>query len=163
MEMRVLQRFPCAPRRYWDATRGEAFEARIRDAAEVDVEPIAREIRGEGRVWERYRVVHRQPMTLVAQKAFGASHLAYEQEVESDDDAMTTQWKVSPAFLADRVRCSGTSEVRSHPGGCERLILGDVRVDLPFVGSVIERQIVDQMTRSYAKAEPVIRRFLEEA
>ena len=163
MEMRVLQRFPCPPRRYWDATRGEAFEARIRDAAEVDVEPVAREVRGEGRLWERYRVIHRQPMTLVAQKAFGGTHLSYEQEVESDDESMTTKWKVTPSFLADRVRCSGTSEVRPHPEGCERLISGEVRVDLPLVGTVIERQIVDQMVRSYAKAEPVIRRFLESA
>jgi hypothetical protein len=159
MEFSVIQAFPCTPQVYWAATRGAEFDAAIAKEAEVTAEPIESRSEG-GHTFDTIRVTHVTPMTLVAQKAFGATHLKYVQEIESIDREFATKWKIVPAFFAERVRCHGVSKVRPTKEGCERSIKGVVEVDVPLVGRLIERQIGEQIQRSYTRAEPVIRRFV---
>lgn len=160
MEFTVTQRFACSPAHYWDKTRGEVFDAAVAKEAEVTASTV--ESRRDGqRLFEKVAIKHITPMTTVAQKAFGKTHLEYVQEVESDDERYTTRWTIVPSFFADRVACTGDSLVREVPGGCERVIRGKIEVRLPLIGGTIEKQIGEQIQRSYARAEPVIRRFVE--
>ncbi|MBM4367693.1 MAG: DUF2505 family protein [Deltaproteobacteria bacterium] len=160
MDFTVTQRFACSPAHYWSKTRGAEFDAAVAQEAEVTAQNV--EARRDGdRLFERVAIKHITPMTPVAQKAFGKTHLEYTQEIETDDASFSTRWKIVPAFFSDRVVCKGDSVVRGTPQGCERVIRGSIEVRIPLVGGVIERQIGDQIQRSYSRAEPVIRRFVE--
>ncbi|MBM4392452.1 MAG: DUF2505 family protein [Deltaproteobacteria bacterium] len=160
MDFTVTQRFACSPEHYWSKTRGAEFDAAVAQVAEVTAHNV--ETRRDGdRLFERVVIKHLTPMTPVAQKAFGKTHLEYTQEIETDDARFSTRWKILPAFFGDRVVCKGDSVVRATPQGCERVIRGSIDVRILLVGGVIERQIGDQIQRSYSRAEPVIRRFVE--
>lgn len=160
MDFSVTQRFRCSPETYWAKTRGPEFDAAIATAAQVKAEPL--ETRDQGAtIFERILVTHIEPMTAVAQKAFGASHLKYTQEIETTNHSFSTKWKIIPSFFTERVTCKGDSVVRATPEGCERIIKGSIEVRVMLVGGVIEKQIADQIARSYTAAEPLIRKFVE--
>lgn len=159
MQIHLAQRFPCTPQRYWEVTRGAAFEDAIRGEANVDFDIEIREDRGSV-TFERVRVSPRREMTMIAQKALGMKRLVYVQETESDNASFTTVWRVLPAVMRDRVRCEGTARVLATAGGCERIIDGEIVVSIPLVGGTIEAQIIATIQRSYEQAAEVILRFL---
>ncbi len=159
MRIHLAQRFPCTPQRYWEVTRGAAFEDAIRAEANVDFEVETREERGSV-TFERVRVSPRREMTAIAQRALGMKRLVYAQETEADNATLTTVWRVFPAVMAERVRCAGTARVVAVDGGCERTIEGEIAVAIPLVGGLIESQIISTLQRAYEQAADVILRFL---
>lgn len=159
MEIRIAHRFPCSPREYWDVTRAPGVEDEMRREADVDHEVLERRAQG-AKTLERVRVTPRKELPAVMQKALGAPRFSYVQEVELDDDAMGSRWKVLPDVLADKVKCAGTSRVVATPDGCERIIEGEIKVAIPFVGGTIEKHIVDNIGKSYDRAADVVRRHL---
>lgn len=161
MELRLSHRFPCSPSAYWDSTREPAFEAQVRDEAEVDYELLESKEAGS-QTFTRARVSPRKELPLLAQKAMGQKRLSYVQEVDADSEKFTTRWKVVADFMSDKVRCQGTSRVIATPDGCERIIEGHIEVGVPLIGGQIEKQIVGEISRSYERAAEVLRRFIAE-
>jgi hypothetical protein len=156
MRIHVAHRFSVTPRAYWEATRNPALEARMTEAGEVDFHSL--EHRVEGSVThDRIRVVPRKELPAVAQKALGTPRFTYVQIVDSDDDAMTTCWKVVTDVLSEKVTCAGTSRVVPAPEGCERVIEGEIKVAIPLVGGAIEKVVLEQLAKSYDRAADVIR------
>ncbi len=159
MQIRISHRFPVSPRAYWDGTRDPAVDEKIAAAGEVDVQVLERTRQGS-KTLERMRVSPRKELPAVAQRALGATRFSYVQEVEGDDDRMSTTWKVLSDLLPDKVQCSGTSRVVDAPGGCERIIEGEIKVAVPLVGGAIEKVVLEQLEKSYERAAEVIRRHL---
>lgn len=159
MELRLAHRFPCDPATYWEATRDPAFEQKVRDEAEVDYAPLTEQVNGD-RTFTRARVSPRKELPPLVQKALGQARLSYVQEIDADNAAYTTRWKVVSDFLTDKISCGGTSRVVAAAGGCERIIEGQITVSLPIVGGTIEKQIVGEISRSYERAADVLRRYL---
>jgi hypothetical protein len=116
-----------------------------------------------GVAFTRTRVSPRKELPLLAQKALGAARFTYVQENETNDGTMTTTWRVIPDVLSDKVKCSGVSRVVDVPGGCERIIEGELTVSIPFVGGTIEKHVMEQLERSYARGADVAREFLARA
>jgi hypothetical protein len=159
MQIRISHRFPVSPRAYWEGTRDPALDARIAEAGETDVTLLDRRREGSRQI-ERMRVSPRKELPGIAQGALGVKRFTYVQVVESDDDTMTTTWKVLPEVLSDKVVCGGTSRVIPAPEGCERIIEGEIKVSIAFVGGSIERTVVEQLQKSYERAAEVVRRHL---
>jgi len=159
MEIRFSHSFACTPRAYWDLAWDPELEREIRSAAEVDFTVLEERVEGS-RAFSRTRVAPRRELPVVAQKALGQTRLSYVQEIDQDNAAMTTSWRVLSELLPDKVRCQGTSRVVPAPPGCERVIEGNIEVAIPFVGGAIERVILSEIERSYERAAEVIRRRL---
>jgi hypothetical protein len=159
MKLRIAHRFSCSARDYWNATRGPDFEAALSAGSEVDIEPLGVEERGGRRV-ERARVKPRRELPAVAAKAVGASRLSWVQETEFDDAALATRWSVTPDVLPGKVRCEGSSRVVDVPGGCERVIEGEIAVSIPFIGGTVEKHVMEQLEGSYDRAAELTRAFL---
>lgn len=160
MQIRIAHTFPCTPSEYWDATRAPGVDDEVRREAEVDITELSREDRGGGRTFERTRVSPRKELPAIAQKALGAPKFTYVQEIESDPASLSTTWKVLPDVLPGKVQCSGRSRVVPHAAGCERIIEGEIKVNLPLVGGTVEKHVLDAIMRSYDRAADVIRRHL---
>lgn len=159
MRIHVAHRFPVAPRAYWDATRDPALTARMSDAGDVDMTVLEQRVEA-GRSHERVRVTPRKELPAVAQRALGTARFTYVQTVDSDDDGMSTTWKVVTDVLSEKVSCNGTSRVVPAPGGCERVIEGEIKVAIPLVGGAIEKVVLDQLEKSYDRAADVLRDWL---
>lgn len=162
MQIRISHHFPVSPRAYWDGTRAPELDEKIAAAGDIDVVVIERR-RDGARTYDELRVSPRKELPVLAQRALGTSRLSYVQVVEGDDDTMTTTWKVVMDVLSDKVRCAGTSRVIPAPDGCERIIEGEIKVAILFVGGAIERVVLDQLERSYERASEVIRLHLSGA
>lgn len=159
MQFRISHRFPVSPRAYWDGTRDPELDQRMAEAGEIDVQVLERRRDGP-RTHERLRVSPRKELPGVAQRALGTARFSYVQVVDSDDDRMGTTWQVLPDVLPDKVTCRGTSRVIDAPGGCERIIDGEIKVAIPLVGGSIEKVVLEQLEKSYERAAEVIRRHL---
>jgi hypothetical protein len=159
MQFRISHRFPVSPRAYWDGTRDPDLDQRMADAGEIDVQVLERRRDGP-RLLERLRVSPRKELPGLAQRALGTARFTYVQVVESDDDRMGTTWQVLPDVLPDKVTCRGTARVVDAPGGCERIIDGEITVAVPLVGGSIEKVVLEQLEKSYDRAAEVIRRHL---
>ncbi|MFZ5482375.1 MAG: DUF2505 family protein [Myxococcota bacterium] len=159
MEIRISHRFPCTAREYWETTRGQAFEDDIRRETETDVTVLERTETGDV-LRERVRISPRKELPAVMQKALGAPRLSYVQEMVSDTARLTIQWNIVMDVMPDKVRCSGTTRFVELPGGCERVIEGEIRVLVPLVGGTMEKHVLDGIVKSYERAAEVARRHI---
>lgn len=159
MDIRITHTFPCTPAAYWEVTSRPQVDAEMRAAGDADFETLSERAEGD-RQHSRRRVTARSELPLVVRRALGRDRLSYVQEVETDNAAFSTTWKVIPDVLADRVRCSGTTRVVPTPAGCERRIEGVIEVGVPLVGGTIEKFIVTELERSWNRAAEVVRRHL---
>ena len=92
----------------------------------------------------------------------GAPRLAYEYIEEIDEATMSVKWRVKPERHADKVDASGTYRFVDGPGGCERILGGDVNVRVPLVGGRIESIVSDELKAGYDKAHTFAVRWLAE-
>lgn len=159
MNIRIAHPFPCTPREYWELTRRPEFEAEVSREADVDIEVVERRQEGPLLI-ERLRLSPRRELPALAQRALGAARFAYMQESTANNDDFTTQWNVVPELLAGKIRCSGTARVVPAPGGCERVIEGEIRVSLPLIGGTVEKHVLDLITKSYDRAAELVRKML---
>jgi len=162
MQIRISHHFPVSPRVYWDGTREPELDEKIAAASEIDVVVIERRRDGP-RTYDELRVSPRKELPALAQRALGTSRFSYVQIVEADDDTMATTWRVLSDVIPDKVRCEGTSRVVPAPDGCERIIEGEIKVSIPFVGGAIEKVVLEQLERSYERSYEVIRLHLSGA
>jgi hypothetical protein len=159
MQIRIAHHFAVSPRAYWDGTRAPELDEKIAEAGEIDVTVLER--RRDGPLThDRLRVSPRAELPALAQRALGSKRFSYVQVVDSDDDTMTTRWKVLADVLPDKVQCEGTSRIVPTADGCERIIEGEIRVAIPLVGGSIERAVLESLEKSYERAADVIRRHL---
>lgn len=159
MEIRISHIFPCPPKTYWETAWNPEFERELRAEAEIDYTVLEERSEG-GRTFTRTRIAPRRELPLIAQKALGQPRFSYVQEVDADDTALATRWRVLSDIFPEKVKCGGTSRVVATAAGCERIIEGSIEVAIPFVGGAVERQIVTEIERSYERAAEVIRRHL---
>lgn len=159
MEIRIAHAFPCTPQEYWEVTRLPTIEEEIRREAEVGMDTLER-VERAGRLFERTRISPVRELPVVAQKVLGTARFTYVQEVETDPATYSTTWRVVPDILPGKVTCSGRSRVVATPAGCERIIEGDIKVGIPFVGGTAEKHVVELILKSYDRAADVIRRHL---
>jgi hypothetical protein len=159
MELRTRHRFSCPPQIYWELTRSTDFLDEARREAQVDVEVLERRDSGTTH-YERVKVSPREELPAIAQKALGTARLTYIQETTEDSATLTGTWKVTPVVMANKVTCAGTLQVAPAPGGCERIIEGEIKVAIPLVGGAIERHVSELVAQSYDRAADVVRRHL---
>ena len=163
MQIRISHHFPVAPRAYWEGTRGQDFDDKLAAASDIDVTVLERR-RDGARTHDELRVSPKKELPALAQRALGSARFSYVQIVDSDDDTMTTSWKVLTDVIPDKVTCSGTSRViPTADGGCERIIEGEIRVSVPLAGGTIEKIVLEQLEKSYERAAEFIRRHLQGA
>lgn len=158
MEIRIVQRFPCTPKRLIEILRDPGFERESREVAAIDVTPLQNQEQG-GVLTERLRVTSRKELPSLLRSAVGADRLSYDQELITDTATLVTRWRILPLFQADKVTCSGTSRIVAAADGCERHITGELKVNVAFIGGRIEQGIVTELEEGYRKAAEVITRW----
>ena len=160
MEIRFVQRFPCTPQKLLSILRNPDYERESRAVADVDV-AVLRSEEKEGVLTEFLRISSRKELSSFMKTAIGADRMRYEQELVTDTAAMVTRWKILPLFHTDKVTCSGTSRITATADGCERLIQGELKISVPFIGGKIEQGVISELEAGYIRAGEVITRWAQ--
>jgi hypothetical protein len=87
-----------------------------------------------------------------AGQAFGTSRASFIEELDYDTHGHRGTWKTIPNVWADRVRNSGSLELADEGGGTRRTVRGEVRVSLFGFGGLVERAIVNEIEKNYARS-----------
>lgn len=159
MKLSIRHTFPCTPDEFWAAFWDPAYDEALSKGTAVRRELLEDRTDGNLRV-QRFRFVPERTLPGPIAKLAGTDKLTYEQENRYDLAGRSCTWKVVPAVLTEKVTAEGVMAVRAAPEGCERVVEGAIDVRVPFVGSTIEKTIVESIESGYEQAAQVTREFL---
>ena len=152
MKLDVTHTFPCPARYLWDLTNDPEFVAGSDARARVEKTVLEERTEPDGRRFQRLRFTSQVPLTPVAAKLLGASHLTYEQLQWIRDDEMRLDWEVLPPIAGRRFKAVGEYRIVPHGDDgeqCRRIVSGNIEVGVPMVGKRIEEAVVSEIRRSY--------------
>ena len=159
MKLYVRHAFDCTPETFWKMYWDDAFDEMLRRDATVERELVWE--RSEGTVSaRRLRFTPDKELPRPVAKLIGAQKLIYEQENRFDASQGTMTWEVIPTFLPGKFSASGTFHVRPTPAGCERIVDGNIGVNVRFIGGQIEKAVVAEILESYEKTTVTCREWL---
>lgn len=160
MKFELRHAFDCTPERLWEITDSDAFEARLAEATNATRELVERSETG-GETYVRRRIAVKRDLPAAMVKVLGTDGIAYDQETRRKAGSNVLRWSIKPMVLQGRFSGEGETEVRPTPGGCERIIRGELVIRVPLVGGQMEKKLVDDVQASYTRAAELIRELLK--
>jgi len=159
VKLYVRHTFDCTPETFWKMYWDDAFDEMLqRDST------VARELvweRSEGTVSaRRLRFTPDKELPRPVAKLIGSDKLIYEQENRFDAADGTLKWEVIPTFLPGKFSACGVFLVRPTASGCERIVDGNIDVNVRFIGGQIEKAVVAEIVDSYEKTTATCREWL---
>jgi len=99
----------------------------------------------------------------IAQKILRPEMLTFVEESVWDDDDTTFRTKIIPHYLKDKLSCNTTSQwSAAGDGKARRRFGGELVLNIPIVGPVAEKTIVDYLKKNNDKNAVIVRKFLQE-
>ena len=87
-----------------------------------------------------------------ADHAFGKSRASFVEELDYDVRARRGEWRTIPNQFKERVKNTGTIELVPEGDGTRRIVRGEVKVSLFGFGGRVERIVVREIEKSYARS-----------
>ena len=153
--------FPHPTAEVWSVFGSPAFVERLREVTQITQTVVDRREEGDV-VIERVRNVSAKDLPGMVAKALGSRTLTYDQENRLDAKAHKVEWKVHLPVMSDKIDIRGVTTNVATATGCVRTVDGVCNVNIPFVGGRIEKAIVAEFTKSYARAADLARQLLRE-
>jgi hypothetical protein len=85
----------------------------------------------------------------------------FVEELEYQVGQFRGQWRTIPSTMPDKVRTTGSIEFAAAGDGTTRIVRGEVRVAIFAIGRIVERFIVAEIEKSYARAARFTADWLE--
>lgn len=163
MEFEIRHLFGCEAATLWAILGDPAYQRQANDRAGIDTELLEDRPAGPGQRLVRVRVVPRQTLPPAMARAVGTDRLTYVQEQRWRADTQLIQWSLHFDRLADRVRCRGQLAILPRAQGqCERLIRGELVVNVPLVGGMMEQKAIEGVRRSYDNTARVLEDWIRQ-
>ncbi len=146
--------------RYLETYYSEEFNRAAMKLANLrDRQLVSREVLEDGRIRRRSRLVPDVTLPRPVQAVLGEDELAYFEMVEYDPPSRTARlWIETDAD--DRVQVSGTVRFIVTGDTVRRRFEGQVRVQVFGLGRVIERIIVSEAEKRYARVDAFLEQWL---
>ena len=161
MKMNVRHRMPAAADVAWREMHSEAYSQAVKQHTGTRSELLSEEDR-DGKRLRRTRVTLAKELPSAAAKVMGSKHLVYVLEELLDDANHTTQWRVLVDKVSDKVKAQGVFKLEPASDGCDRIIQGEVSVNVPFIGRKIEAGIAAELEKSYEATAKFAQQWLSE-
>ena len=158
MKIHVSHTFDCSAERFWEVFWDEGFDAAMLKASGLAREILSDEDDGVVRRW-RVRLTPDRELPKAAAAFLGSKKLIYEQENAWNRETGVLDWTVIPMVLTDKVNAQGTVIVRGLGETCVREVDGLVEVNV-FLGKRVEKAIIADAEKSYARAAEAMREWL---
>ena len=159
MRFELRHTFPCSPEALWALIDDARYEDQLALATRATRQVL--ELRHEGgqRVIRR-RITAQRTLPAPMAKLVGAEQITYEQHTARQDGSDTMRWSISPMVMADRVSAQGTTVIRPHAQGCERVISGQVSIAVPVMGAKMEARLVEDIRAGYEEGARILRELI---
>jgi hypothetical protein len=159
MKLNVRHPFACSPETFWKMYWDDGFDEQLRKESAVQRELL--EERTEGTVLvRRVRLTPDRELPGPVAALLGAKKLVYEQENRWDKATSTMSWRVIPTILPGKLDAHGTFRIAGTATGCEQIVEGNITVSVMFVGGQIEKAVIAEVEKSYAKMAETCREWL---
>lgn len=148
--------------RYLEAYYSDEFNRAAMPLANLrDRQLLSRDVLDDGRIRRRSRLVPDVSLPRAVQALLGEDELAYFEMVEYDPAERTARfWVESDA--GERVQVSGTVRFIVDGDSVRRLFQGEVRVQIFGLGKIVERIIVSEAQKRYARVDAFLAEWLGE-
>jgi hypothetical protein len=161
MRFELKHTFDCDAETLWSITEDPDFEQRLGGASATAHETIEISVTDSER-YARKRVTVQRELPAAMQKVIGGQNISYDQETWRALPGNKLRWSISPNVLRGRFLGEGTTRVRDSGGRCERIISGELTVNIPIVGKKMEKRLVEDVSASYERAAGIVREMLAE-
>ena len=115
----------------------------------------------DGRVQRRVRMVPNVQLPAALKKLIGDHEISYD-EVSTFDPAKNEVEYFIDSKAKERVAVQGTIRFLASAGGVRRVIDGEVKAKVFGLGSVIEKLVESEVTKSYENIARIMQRYLDE-
>lgn len=159
MRLHISHVFPCTPDEFMDILQEPGFDEMIAKTTGVGRTALSEE-RLDGCLHKRAHCVPERTLPTVVQKLIGADRLRYEQVTILDPAAKRLTWRILPDKIGSRVTVQGHMDFRPHPQGCERVVFGNVEVNVSLIGGQIEKGIIADVERTYQRTYEAVRAYI---
>ena len=138
---------PATATKAWEMTSDPEFIFESYKKANASYKLLSSEEK-DGKTFNRILVSVNESLPSFAAKFIGASNLSYEQHETVDNSTMINEWKIIVPKIGSKVKATGSFTIRSEGSSCVRLVEGEVKVSIPFIGGKIEKLIAKQLGQS---------------
>jgi hypothetical protein len=159
MKFEIKHAFSCTPDQLWELFEDATYEAKLAAASGAGREVLERREEA-GELLVRRKISAKRELPAAFAKIIGTEQISYEQETRRAPGADTMRWRILPHVLQDRFKGAGTTVVRATPGGCERIIAGELSIAIPLMGGKLEARLIEDITAGYDKGAAVLRELL---
>lgn len=161
MKINVRHAYDCSPTQWWAMYWDDSFDEILRATSDVQRDVLEEKTEGDV-VVRRLRFTPARELPRAVASILGSTRLTYEQENRWDRPASALHWRVIPSFLPGKFDAAGKFEIRPTATGCEQVISGEVKVNVPLLGGQIEKTICGEIEGSYEKTAVAARRWLRD-
>ena len=138
---------PAPAQRAWNMTSNPDFITASYKKANATYKLLSSEQRN-GKTFNKILVTVNESLPGFASKFIGASNLSYEQHETVDHENMRNEWEIIVPKISSKVKATGSFSISDKGATCERIVEGEVKVSIPFVGGKIESVIAKQLGKS---------------
>ena len=140
---------PASGRKAWEMTSDPDFIVASYEKANATYKLLSSEER-DGKTYNRILVTVNESLPGFAAKFLGAANLSYEQKEVVDNNTMKNNWEIIVPKISSKVKATGSFTIQEEGNSCVRLVEGEVKVSIPFIGGKIEKLIAKQLGQSQA-------------
>lgn len=108
----------------------------------------------DGTKW-RFSIKKAGNVPAFIQKVLKGKSISWIEDSQFIEKENCIYWRITPQDSPLKFSGEGVWKLFAHNGGCKRLIEGNITVDIPLVGKLIEGFIAEQMKHTY-EIEPAI-------
>ncbi len=162
MKLYVESDLPVDPATAWKVFESDAFDERLRQQTNMQVERISLTQESEHIVVRRLRYTSGSELPKLVAKALGGKHLTYTQTNRMDYSTNRLEWTVELPVLADRVTVKGTTSMTATASGSRRIVDGEITVKMRLIGGQIEKVVVGEFQKSMDQAVEIARELIAE-
>ena len=138
---------PASAQAAWKMTSDPDFVLDSYKKANAVHELISSEER-DGKTFNKIRVSFKEALPSLASKFIGASNLSYEQHETVDHSTMRNDWEIIVPKVGSKVKATGFFQIQAQGDSCVRIVQGEVKVSIAFIGGKIEQHIAQKLGES---------------
>lgn len=160
MKLNIRHEYDCTPQQFWTMYWDDEFAEMLQEGSTVQRDVVDERTEGDLSI-QRIRFTPDRELPSAVAKMIGTSKLAYDQENKYDEANGVLHWEVLPSFLPDKVKAAGRVTVEDLGNGrCAQVIDGEINVKVTFIGGQIEKAVVAEVEKSWAKTAETAREWL---
>lgn len=157
----IRHEFDTTPEAFWRVFLHEPYNVELYDRIGVKERTVLERHEDDHTIKWAVRIVPKRDLPPIIKKIVGGD-LGYTEISTFYKGKNYLDVTVEPTLLKERTTIKAVYSVKVlGPNRIQRVFEGDIRIDLPLVGSKVEATILDDMTKSYNVAATVTTEWLK--